>query len=704
VLTGAGLCALLATAAARPPAPEQFIWDIWTIREGLPQNSITDSMQATDHALWVTTFGGLARFDGDRFEVHDMSADPGLDNPRFMSVLERSDGTIWLGVQGGGIVRFDGERFARVPLPEAVENAFVESLVEDHNGVLWAATWSGLVRIGAGRTEVFGAADGLPVGSARAVFIDSEDTLWVGSGDGALCWAGWNCPPRQPWEGPIPKGANSTFGFAQDAAGTLWSNGIDGLSRRDGDAWTLVVPVSPEASHYFGGLLATPDGSLWFSDGPSLRVRTGDGEVHTIPLRTRSGKRNRAPIRSLTRDVGGSIWVGTDGEGLIRVRDRKVALHVPSTVSSPSVRSVLYDEARARVWLGAGCQKLTWFDGETFDAIPLPMPGPGCVHALALGPDGALWMGAGERLNRWDEEGIQPIDEGTPRATISALLFEPDGSLLLGTTRGVYRFDGEQVAPAFPGQQMDNLDVRVMAFGPRDRLWLGTTEGLLMAGPQGLQTLQGDVAPGTVRDIHFDDDGTAWLGTYGGGLTRIREGQVTRYTRAQGLCDDVVSRILDDGRGGLWMNGNRGLFRVAREDFDALDDGSGELLRCQLLESGEGNGGAWPAGWRSADGRLWLPTVHGLVEVDPAQITSEPTPPRVAIAEITIGGHPIDDAHLSAPAGSGDLMVRYRGLSLAPLEELRFRHRLVGYDGRWIEQGTGRVASYLNLPPGNYTF
>jgi len=270
----------------------------------------------------------------------------------------------------------------------------------------------------------------------------------------------------------------------------------------------------------------------------------------------------------------------------------------------------------------------------------------------------------------------------------------------------VLRFDGDRFSPLVDAPELAGASVRTLARAADGTLWVGTSRGLLLVAGDGTTSLVGEadgLGAGAVRDVLFDEDGAAWVGSYGGGLSRVRDGRVERFTRAEGLCDDVVSRILDGGDGALWMNGNRGVFRVPRAAFDELTSGQRSALPCALLESGEGNGGAQPAGWRGRDGRLWFPTIDGLAVVDPAGFDFEPVPPLVAVEWATLDDLPVSDGVALGP-GRGDLVVQYAGLAFSPPGELVYKHRLHGYEEAWVDSGTSRVARYAGLPPGSYRF
>ncbi|HET7746179.1 MAG TPA: protein kinase, partial [Vicinamibacteria bacterium] len=226
-------------------------------------------------------------------------------------------------------------------------------------------------------------------------------------------------------------------------------------------------------------------------------------------------------------------------------------------------------------------------------------------------------------------------------------------------------------------------------------------------------TTKSGLSDDRVSALHEDAEGTLWIGTSGGGLVRHRQGRFTPITSAAGLHDDRLFQILEDGEGHLWMSSNRGVFRVRKKDLEAFAAGS--LPRVHTvsygvadgMRSAECSGGNQPAGWKARDGRLWFPTIKGVVVVDPARIRVNTVPPPVVVEEVTVDGAPADlraEAALVAPPGRRKLDLRYTALTFPAPERVRFRYRLEGFDPDWVEAGTERVARYTSLPPGAYTF
>jgi len=121
------------------------------------------------------------------------------------------------------------------------------------------------------------------------------------------------------------------------------------------------------------------------------------------------------------------------------------------------------------------------------------------------------------------------------------------------------------------------------------------------------------------------------------------------------------------------------------------------------------NGVAKPGGWKGRDGRLWFPTIHGVVAVD-SRIKTNDKPPPVAVEQV-LADRKVILREASAgsgvwrvPPGRGDLEIHYTALSLQAPEKNRFKYMLEGADSTWNDVGPLRTARYNHLSPGNYRF
>src|SRR4051812_3730830 len=74
----------------------QYRIDSWNVDNGIPQRSVNDILQTTDGFLWLTTFGGIVRYDGESFRVFNPGNTPGLRTSRVTRMFEDRSGNLWI--------------------------------------------------------------------------------------------------------------------------------------------------------------------------------------------------------------------------------------------------------------------------------------------------------------------------------------------------------------------------------------------------------------------------------------------------------------------------------------------------------------------------------------------------------------------------------------------------------------------------------
>jgi signal transduction histidine kinase len=216
-----------------------------------------------------------------------------------------------------------------------------------------------------------------------------------------------------------------------------------------------------------------------------------------------------------------------------------------------------------------------------------------------------------------------------------------------------------------------------------------------------------------------EPDGTLWVGTFGSGLCRLRGGRFATISAREGLPNNVICHIADDGRGNFWISSYGGIFRVSKDELNRCADGQLKTVNCLAYGKAEGlstlecSGGLQASGCQTSDGRLWFPTIKGLAVVHPAGVNLNPIPPPVLIEEVTVDdqlvplpgpGGAASGPRLKIAPGKHRFEFRYTGLSLIAPEKVRFKYRLDGLESDWEDVGSRRVAYFSYLKPGDYTF
>ncbi len=665
VLAGLVMVLLPTVAVAQTPL---FTLRQWTTADGLPASTINGIAEGPRGDLWLATTGGLAVFDGQQFRV--LGPDDGLTSNRFLSVYVDRRGRVLAGSGNGRLFASEGARFV-----EIARGLVVRAIGETADGALWAANsvnaarltpdgrWTdhrpvttiddvpGLVRFARGTVVAMYEAESRVLQPSRGeVFGFRRTTGRVVVGDGGT--AGWSVPATPQPELRLI-----------DRAGRLWVTGDGNLRAFVAGQREPVARVSLPEPLDVTAAAETSDGLLWFGTdtGGLFRVQRSVARIYG-----RSEGATDDQIR----------FIGERPDGRVALRD---AAGTSLVVSPDGAR--LTRDTTAGYWFtdSAGVE---WSLDAAFEPTAVRSPGsthrfPGAMPGRPrLATDGRrptrIWMGGIDWVARFapDANRADPFVEVHRGLTgVVALVLSSSGSLVVLSEGGL----------------LEIRDGNIVTLVERDRL-----------------------PPGDLRTICEDSQGMWWVGSYGGGLARIDGREVRRLTERDGLAEDIVSAIVEDGHRGLWLAGNRGISRLTLDDATEVFDGTAArvypvlLTRLNDLRNPETSG--WPA-LRASDGRLWFPTLGGAVVVDPRVATdADTTPPRLWIDRVIANGTPLSAETHHIPPGDRRVEWQYTGISLPAAEQVRYQYRIDGVDREWIDAGTSRTATYSSLPPGTLTF
>lgn len=674
--------------AASLPLSTRYTVEQWSVRRGLPQSSVTDIVQDAAGFIWVATFAGVARFDGERFVRVDPSGTD-LDGHRFVSIVS-AQGVIYAGTQHGRLFRFDP--LGVVPATEVRlgANDALWGLAADSDGsLLVAAGTAGLWVVRDGKASIHTAEHAIDVTRTAA------GALWIRGPSGLTCLE--RCGARTRVEGRL------FTSLSLDARGQLIATSDHGvLLVRD----ERVEPIA-EGRH-LAALPADGEGTLWLASGMDLR-RVGRGVAERVALAGTSD----APVelRTLFVDRGGDVWVGTNNAGLFHLRDRRVTrIDRRAGLAGESVLLAL-PAPDGGAWLSTYCQGLQrWTPDRPVQQVPGIGPRV-CVEGLAPDGAGGAWLDAGGELAHLAGDVIvrTPLVGAVDTGSLVAIQLDAQRTGWIGTRRaGLLRVETGTVVGSW--READGLpddEVLVLAPEPSGTLLVGTARGLAVVEGRTARPVE-DHRGAQVRDLVIGSDGIVWVATYGRGLGRLPppNGAGPRtprwLTEADGFCADTLSRIVMDGSS-LWINSNRGVFQVSIRTVEARLNGESGELRCHFLETGEGNGGGQVAGGRLSDGRLAFPTIEGLALIEPSQPLEPPGPPGVIITRATLGGVPLAlDRHTEVPSGRDGLAIELATPGFDAMGPPAVERILHTNGEMRVEVGSARRVDYLGLGPGEY--
>lgn len=282
-------------------------WEEITLENGLPTTEISTLFITPDGTMWVgMSGGGLWRWLGyGTFE--SWTARRGLDRNPVWVVLRGPDHTITLGTRSGCWHIEAQSRAAQPCAFDGLPAAEIQVMAQDASGNLWIGQSTGLLyRVAAGERRAVHIAD---VPMMRKLFFDSQQRLWICSN--------LNLQVVQPGStqltrDPIPEGLGEITDIIQDEQGVLRIATQAGLLQRTNGAWHLLeLPVT--AKEGFSSVVSAGGGWFWAAGASHgiMRLHVSGEKADFAQWQTARNIADAAVYFSLI-DRRGWLWLGTD--------------------------------------------------------------------------------------------------------------------------------------------------------------------------------------------------------------------------------------------------------------------------------------------------------------------------------------------------------------------------------------------------------
>lgn len=704
----------------------QSLFDVWNTEQGLPQNSVVNILQTRDGYLWLATPDGLVRFDGAQFTVFNSGNSPGLKSNRITALFEDRDGVLWFGTEDSGLARYKDGTFTTYTVADGFPSDLVRQIRNDPDSQdnLLVYTRDGIIRWPEKRVSPRAPHDGLP--HTRFKYMDRDGVIWF-SDDSNLYKVQDGVETIYTHQDGLM--SSKIIAFYQDRAGSLWiGNENTGIQRlKDGTfrSYTEKDGLPKSSVRVFH---EDREGHLWVGTNNGGLVRLSytndDARYAAAPqsermhIYTTADGLSSNTVISIYEDVEGSLWVGTQDNGLNRLRQQVITTYSQRDGLASNNIYPIYQDRAGNIWIGTWVHGLTAYRDGNFTQYTRKNSSicSGIVTSLAEDREGRLWIGGHGGLCWFKDGKFTPFSEllEPSRGGISAIYQDRKGGFWFGTdVVGLYRYHDGQLSHLTTQDGLPGASVHAILEDRDGTIWIGAYGGLVRFKDESftVYTTQDGLASNRVRSLYQDNDGTLWIGTYDGGLSRYKEGKFTSYTTRDGLFNSGVFQILEDGHDNLWLSCNMGIYRVSKRELADFADGKIHAItsiaygRADGMLNQECNGGTQPAGIKTLDGKLWFPTQSGVAIVDPEALPSNAHPPPVIIESAMVDREARGvREQLRIEPGQANLEIHYTGLSFIKPGQVKFKYKLEGADHDWIEAGSRRVAYYTHLSPGEYVF
>lgn len=694
----------------------------------LTTNSITCLVDDNNNNLWIGTSEGLNVMDKRTGEIKKYKA-PSISNNVVSALCVTRDNTLWVGTDNG-LCRYVPEKDTFVVCGDEfgdgrLRYVTIKSLLEDSDGDLWIGTWAqGLFRYSPSTDKVVVYPKINEQYSSHVIYEDSNKDIWVGSwGYGLFKLRNPKDMENVSYQSFLHENGddsslsdNIVYDIAEDInTHTLWVGTRSGLSILRLDESSSFINYKSGKSDYripsdeVNSIMRDSQKNMWIG-AIGGGVLMADTRQPAFALHTLNFGDEDIPVtsvRTLFADSDQNLWIGVGTYGLARreyvTGELKMYSHIPEfsgVKDLPSLFAVVQRKKSGDIWFGMYNGGIyVYRKGEKVKHLTTKNSAfltSDCVSALYEDYEGNCWVGTrggiGVRLSDGTDYRFETMNFNDSLSAgwiyVRDIVRDMDNSVWLATSNfGVIHITGDVRQPS-------TLKYENYSFHNRKLI------------------------TNTVLCMHIDRFGRLWAGTEGGGLYLYNRstGQFEEKIRTYSIPGDVIVSIEEDKSGNLWLGTVSGLVKLyvaaVGNDFSTRIYTSADGLQDNFIVNSS----------CSRDGELFFGGHKGYNSFFPDKMEIPSQETNFLITDIKIFNHsfknlpvelqqkispvmPTYTSKIELPYKYNNFSIEFAALTYKNPELNRYAYRLQNFDRDWqYTDADRRFAYYNNLPSGTYTF
>ena len=500
---------------------------LYNYANGLPTSEANAIAQTSDGFIWIGSYGGLVRYDGNNFERMDSS----LGISAVICLLADHNDRLWFGSNDNGLAMLYRDKVTHWGLDEGLKSLSVSRIVEDPNGIIYVGTKDGIYMFDE---------------NLKLSHIDDErildvcvDDMRIGS-DGLIYCISQEKDMFTLRNGKVVGYFPSDTIPVENVSCILPSKFYPGyvyLGSENGGIYYCDFRKTPKiAKEYTDDVLSAPtsinyiEGRIWACVTDKIVVLSGND------IRVLEYTPMNSSIYDVMEDYEGNLWFASTRQGVMEITPNRFADVYNDYLLPPDVvnATCAYDD---KLFFGTdsgltvidqdeACRSLELKEpfkpngsSESYTDLLKALEGHR-IRSLTADGKGRLWMAD------WTGLGVLCYDHGILRQ------FSEANGLIADKARRVCEFsDGSIVVATGSGVSIIKDDKVIKSYGKDD----GLENPMILTVAEGF-------------------DGEILAGSDGGGVYVIKDDKTKTLSLADGLTSDTVLLMKrDHKRDIMWV-------------------------------------------------------------------------------------------------------------------------------------------------------
>jgi ligand-binding sensor domain-containing protein len=657
----------------------------YSVSDGLPENYCWNVYQDSKGYIWVGTYNGFTRYDGQSFKNYWQEKETNVQNVTenregnitalsysYYAVLDPEADTLRL-------IYHDGWRLSYYNsqnLPPGY--FFYESTgTEKQHKALCLLSDTGLVKVW--ENEYLSKLPDLYMPywdrANGKFYIPAGETLYVVNEAGVL---------QDSIEAPL---VYSVFIHKN----TIWGLGRSGIYKYEHGNLKLVCSQM---------LINNPSGVSAIEDREGRMIIRDAENIYLFDGVTLKLMFSNIALFNVILDLENNLWVSTY-DGLFNLFGLQFRNYT-FTRKDDIARSLLYDRENDNLWIGSFQGYLYQIKDGILTEKSIPRRSGYSYLQGFPGQSGRhlYFPGGYDDGNILHYDGKKGVWLNIPSRTYNFVLSLPDENhVLFGGWQGVIIYNQSN------GKIVREIKSNELNLSPADAI-LDAKGRILVAGSTGIAVIDDDSirlmeeCPDdflACRNLATDNAGKIWAAS-NTKLYSLNDDSIKyEYTFAEPIRGIYVTRnnvfIV------LTMTGVQ-MKRAGDANFVCYDRNNGftgeKMQRSKMVEDSNGN--------------IWLLADKSLICFNPNELLLRPAVPNLHIRQAKISKDNIRWTNVVAQENHRfgyrhkNIKFEYVGLCYSAAGNVRYSYRLLGFQDGWSEPSKSRELTFNNLPPGNYIF